>query len=68
MTTLETQLTHRMNENCQTTAIHLPEISDLVTTVKDSQQKMWRAIKGINNDLQELIQKNTGTDEEDDVD
>ena len=45
ITALETRSTHQMNEDCWTTAIHLQEISDLVTTVKDGEQKcreLWR--------------------------
>ena len=55
MTALETRLTHRMNEDCQTAVIHMQQISDLVTTIKDGRQKMWGAIKRIIRDLQELI-------------
>ena len=65
---LETRLIQRMNEDRQITAIRLQEIKDVVTTVQDGQQKMCEAIEQMRKDLQELIQKDVGTDEEGDED
>ena len=39
-----------------------------MATVRDGQQKTWGAIKRISKDLQELIQKDAGTDGEDEED
>ena len=49
-------------------AIRLQEINDLVVTLRDGQQKTWGAIERISKDLQELIQKDAGTDREDEED
>ena len=62
MIALQTRLTHCMNEDCQTIAIRLWAINDVVATFRDGQQKMWGAIERINKDLQELIQRDVGTD------
>ena len=59
---------HQMNEDRQTMAIRLQEINDLVAAVRDGQQKTWGAIERISKDLQELIQKDAGTDGEDEED
>ena len=68
LTALETHLTHQMNEDRQTMANRLQEINDLVAADREGQQKTWGAIERINKDLQELIQKDAGTDGEDGVD
>ena len=57
-----------INEIRQTMAIRLQEINDLVTTVRDGQHKMWGAIERISKDLQELVQRDAGIDEEIDED
>ena len=49
-------------------AICLQEINDLVAAVQEDQQKTWGAIKKISKDLQELIQKDAGTNGEADED
>ena len=64
MMALETRLMGHINGSRQTMAIRLQEINDLVTTVRDGQHKMWGAIERISKDLQELVQKDAGTDEE----
>ena len=68
MTTLETPVTHWMDEDYQAAAIQLQEISGLVMIVKAGQQKMWGAIERISRDLQELIHKDVSTDGEGDED
>ena len=59
---------HQMNEDRQTMANRLKEINDLVAAVREGQQKTWGAIETINKDLQGLIQKDAGTDGEDEAD
>ena len=49
-------------------AARLQGINDLVATVQEGQQKTWGAIERISKDLQELIQKDAGTDGEDEED
>ena len=49
-------------------ANRLQEINDLVAAVREGQQKTWGAIERINKDLQELIQKDVGTNGEDETD
>ena len=49
-------------------ANRLQEINDLVAVVQEGQQKTWGAIERISKDLQELIQKDAGADEEDEGD
>ena len=44
------------------------EINDLVAAVRDGQQKMWGAIERISKYLQELIQRDTSIDGEDEAD
>ena len=68
LTALETRLTHQMSAGRQTMAIRLKEINDLVAVVRDGQQKTWGAIERISKDLQDLIQKDPGTDGEDEED
>ena len=46
----------------------MQEINELVTTVRDGQQKMWGAIERTSKDLQELIQKDARADGEGDED
>ena len=67
-TALETWLVHYMNEDCQTTSNRLQEITDLVAPVQDGQQKTWGAMERISKNLQELIQKDAGTNGEDEED
>ena len=49
-------------------ANRLQEINDLVAAVREGQQKTWGAIERISKDLQELIQKDAGAEEEDEAD
>ena len=46
----------------------MQEINDLVAAVLDGQQKIWEAIERISKYLQELIQRDAGTDGEDEAD
>ena len=68
LTALETWLTHELNEDRQTMANRLKEINDLVAAVREGKQKTWGAIERISKDLQELIQKDAGAEEEDEAD
>ena len=68
LTALETRFTHQMNEDRQTMANRLKEINNLVAAVQEGQQKTWGAIERISKDLQELIQKEVGTDGEEEED
>ena len=68
LTALEMRLTHQMNEDRQHGNSPEKEINDLVAAVRDGQQKTWGAIERISKDLQELIQKDAGTDGEDEED
>ena len=52
---LETRLMVKMNEAHQTMATRLQEIKDSVMVVGDSQWKMWRVIKRMSKELQELV-------------
>ena len=47
MIALETCLMHSMNKGRQATATRLQEINDLVAVVRDGQQKMWGALRGL---------------------
>ena len=49
-------------------AARIQEINDLFVAVQDGQQKTWGAIERVSKDLQELIQKDVGTDREDEED
>ena len=48
-------------------AARLQEINDLVAAVREGQQKTGGAIERISKNLQELIQKDAGTDGEDEA-
>ena len=61
ITTLETKLMVKMNEDRQTTATRLQGIKDSVAVVQESQQRMWGTIERVSNDLQDLVQKDAGT-------
>ena len=52
---LEAKLESKMNETHQTTATTLQGINEIVAALRDSQQKMWRVIECMSNELQELI-------------
>ena len=54
----------KMSKAHQNTVTHLQEIKDLVVAVYKSQQKMWRAIESMSNELQELVQGGVGTEVE----
>ena len=51
-----------MNEICQTTATTLQDIKETMATVHDDQQRMWATIERMNQELQELIYGDAGTD------
>ena len=48
---LEVRIGAKMTETCQTTTAPLQDIKEMVTVVRDSQQKMCRAIEHMSNEL-----------------
>ena len=64
---LETYVETRVNEVRQDTNSTLEQLKETIAAVHESQERMWRAIDGMSKDIQELVQRDTGIDEEDDT-
>ena len=63
----ETYVESRVNEVRQETSSTLEQLKETVATVRESQERMWRAIDGMNKGVQELVQKDAGTEDEKDI-
>ena len=64
---LETYVESRVNEVHQETSSTLEQLKETVVAVRESQERMWRAIDGMSKDVQELVQKDAGTEEDEDT-
>ena len=64
---LETYMESRVNEVHQETNSTLEQLKETVAAVHESQERMWRAIDRMSKDVQELVQKDTGTEEDEDT-
>ena len=42
-------------------------MKETVAAVRESQERMWRAIYGMSKDVQELVQKDAGTEEDEET-
>ena len=42
-------------------------MKETVAVVRESQERMWRAIDGMSKDLQEFVQKDASTEDEEDI-
>ena len=57
----------RVNEVRQETSSTLEQLEETVAAVRESQERMWRAIDGMSKDVQELVQKDAGTEEDEET-
>ena len=57
----------RVNEVRQETSSTLKQLKETIAAVRESQERMWRAIDEMNKDVQELVQKDVGTEDEEDI-
>ena len=57
----------RVNEVRQETSSTLEQLKETVVAVRESQERMWRAIDRMSKDVQELVQKDAGTEEDEDT-
>ena len=64
---LETYVESRVNEVRRETSSTLQQLKETVAAVCESQERMWRAIDGMSKDVQELVQKDAGTEEDEDT-
>ena len=64
---LETYIQSRVNEVRQETYSTLEILKETVAAVRESQEKMWRAMDGMSNEIQELVQREAGTEQESDT-
>ena len=64
---LEAYVESRVNEVRRETSSTLEQLKETVVAVRESQERMWRAIDGMSKDVQELVQKDAGTEEDEDT-
>ena len=43
------------------------QLKETIVAVRESQERMWWAIDGMSKDIQELVQRDTGTEDEEDT-
>ena len=65
---LETQMEAKINEVRQGTTSLLEELKTTVAAVRESQEKMGQALERMSNEVQELVQKDAGTEDEEETD
>ena len=54
---LDTYVESRVNDVRQETSSTLQQLKETVAAVRESQERMWKAIDGMSKDVQELVQK-----------
>ena len=64
---LETYVESRVNEVRQETSSTLDQLKETIGAVRESQERMWRAIDRMSKDVQEVVQKDVGTEEDEDI-
>ena len=57
----------RVNEVRQDTNSTLEQLKEIVAAFRESQERMWRAIDEMSKDVQELVQRDAGTEDEEDT-
>ena len=65
---LETRMEAKINEVHQGTTSLLEELKTIVAVVHESQGKMGHALERMSNKVQELVQKDAGTEDEEETD
>ena len=65
---LETCMEAKINEVRQGTTSLLEELKTTVAAVQESQEKMGQTLERMSNELQELVQKDAGTEDEEETD
>ena len=64
---LETYVEMRVNEVRQYITSTLEQLQEIVGTVSESQERMWRAIDRMSGEVQELVQRDTSTEGEEET-
>ena len=64
---LETYVESRVNEVRQEPSSTLKQLKETIAAVRESQERMWRAIDGRSKDAQELVQKDASTEDDEDT-
>ena len=64
---LETYVESRVNEVREETSSTLEQLKETATAVWESQKRMWWAIDGMTKDVQELGQRDVGTEDEENI-
>ena len=64
---LETYVESRVNEVRQETSSTLEQLKETIAAVQERQERMWRAIDGMSKDVQELVQRDAGTEDEEGI-
>ena len=64
---LEMYVESRVNEVRQETSSTLDQLKETAAAVRESQERMWQAIDRKSKDLQELVQRDAGTKDEEDT-
>ena len=59
---LETHVEAKVNEVCQDTTSLLEELKTIVAAIRESQEKMGQAMERMSNEVQELVQRDAGTE------
>ena len=65
---LETHMEAKINEVRQGTTSLLEELKTTMAAVRESQEKMGQALERMSNKVQELVQKDAGTEVEEETD
>ena len=65
---LETRMEAKINEVHQDTTSLLEELKTIVAAVRESQEKMGQALERMSNEVQELVQKDAGIEDEEEAD
>ena len=65
---LEAHVEAKANEIRQDTTSLLEDLKATVVAIHESQEKMWQAMKRVSNELQELVQRDVGTEGEEEID
>ena len=65
---LEARVEAKINEVRQDTGSLLEELTTIVVAVWESQEKMEQALERMSNEVQELVQKNAGIEDEEEID
>ena len=64
---LETYMEKKVNSIRQDTTSTLEQLKETVVAVRESKEKMWRAIDGMSKEIQDLVQRDAATEGEEET-